>query len=267
MDGVESGPFGTSEVAAKIRADQSLKDAFVWREGLSAWEEIDRVPELMAALKSGVKSVPPPLPSAGPIAPVSSVPPQAPPDANPQKKASPETLSPMEKLVLTSKPVTSTRPPALGFSPWHAMTAAMAVGLAASFLLLKVLESNDTVDPTALAGPAVAGRRPSVLIRRTDGPLDPERIRVAIAPVLDPTRRECWQQAGGTREPNAPPHASLSVAVQVDTNGRVTTARPLAEAKGYPGLGACLANKTQAWIFPTSESTSNITLTFGFQSP
>jgi hypothetical protein len=264
IDGAESGPFSTSELVAKISGDKLYEEAFVWREGLAAWEELDQIPELRAALKSETHSVAPAVqPSRSTLPPPL---PKAAPEADPPKKGSPETLSPMEKLVIATQPISSSRPPALGFSPWHAMTAALVVGLGASFLLLKVLEADDTSEPAPLPAPAVSGRRPPVLRISTDGALDPERIRMAITPALDPTRRDCWRQARETREPNAPPHATLGVVVQVDANGRVVKARHLGEAKGYPGLGACLAAKTRAWVFPSSTDKSQVTLTFGFES-
>ncbi len=136
------------------------------------------------------------------------------------------------------------------------MAGAVLLGVGVSFVGFRLAGAHD--------GPG-GWSTPRAGAQTVSESLGPDQIRSAIAPYLERTREECWKIARELREPDAPDEASLEVAIQIDATGRVLDAKSRATAKGYPGLGDCVATRVRGWTFPSAANPSTIHLAFVFK--
>ena len=111
-----------------------------------------------------------------------------------------------------------------------------------------VIYGSPNVEPVAAGGP----------IAPPDGTsgLDSAGVERVIASHRAGLKRTCWD-----RRANAPSHASVTVALTIGTDGRVTNS---ASNGDDPALGTCLEAQTRTWYFPRPATPTSVNIPFKF---
>lgn len=155
------------------------------------------------------------------------------------------------------------RPPSPPLWLWGAGLLVLGLGFG-HFLLARARPLGSRSTPTAPRAPGAVASEDQAFTARSRGALAANVVERAVAERASPLRR-CWLHARSSAANTAPLGAEVVINVDIRDTGAVGSVRLVDLPPDYPGLGACVGEEAQSWLFPvaTGETVARIALRFG----